>query len=39
MDIITDLVVILLAFFMMHGVQTTTYRKWTVVALFGLRIS
>ncbi|KAK5133798.1 hypothetical protein LTR08_007227 [Meristemomyces frigidus] len=38
-DIITDLAIVALAFFMMRGVQTNRQRKWMVIALFGLRIS
>jgi len=38
-NILTDLATVALAVFMMYGVQTNMRRKWTVVALFGLRVA
>ncbi|KAF2718477.1 hypothetical protein K431DRAFT_230852 [Polychaeton citri CBS 116435] len=38
-NVVTDVAVIVLAFSMMRTVQVSSSRKWTVVALFGLRIA
>ena len=38
-NIVTDIWVVTLSFSMMRGVQTGTYRKWSIIALFGLRIA
>lgn len=38
-NILTDLLIVLLAFLMMRTTQVATTKKWAVVALFGLRIA
>ena len=38
-NIVTDLVIITLAYFMMRTTQVQTSKKWTVVGLFGLRVA
>jgi hypothetical protein len=38
-NMVTDVAVVVLAFFMMYSVQTTASKKYSVVALFGLRIA
>jgi hypothetical protein len=38
-NIVTDIVIVGLAYWMMHKVQVTAGRRWSVVALFALRIA
>jgi hypothetical protein len=37
-DIVTDMAVVILAYYTMRGVQITTRRRASIVALFGLRL-
>jgi hypothetical protein len=38
-NILTDIGVILLSFFLMRNVQVSVFRRWQVVGLFGTRIT
>lgn len=38
-NIVTDLIIVVLAYLMMRTTQVSTSKKWAVVALFGLRIA